>query len=164
MQCAKNVAWYAWMKKTNPMAPSDKYIKQILSLPWKLASILSQLRTYHASLAKHLHYITKVDSPICTECEQSKETVQHFMLHCTVHWEARQALHNSTGGRNIDITKLLMMSKTLPALFRLPQQDDFIALLVTYHHLTKNRRKGRQEAEMIDTMSVFYFTHWTDTT
>jgi hypothetical protein len=39
------------------------------------------------------------------------------MLHCPAHNTARQTLHNSTGGRNIDITKLLTMTKTLRALF-----------------------------------------------
>jgi hypothetical protein len=109
---------YARMKKTDPTTPSNKYLKLIANLPWKLASILSQLRTGHTLLAKHLHHIGKVDSPICPECQQGEETLQHFMLHCTAHREARRILCNGTGGRNIDITKLLTTPNTLPALFK----------------------------------------------
>jgi ribonuclease HI len=109
---------YTKMKKTDPTTPSNKYLKLIANLPRKLASILSQLRTGHTPLAKHLHRIGKVDSPICPECQQGEETLQHFMLHCAAHREARQILCNSTGGRNIDITKLLTTPNTLPALFK----------------------------------------------
>ncbi|KAF8236099.1 hypothetical protein L208DRAFT_1531107 [Tricholoma matsutake] len=63
------------------MAPSNKYIKLISGLPQKLASILSQLRTGHTPLAKHLHCIGKVDSPNCPDCQQGEEMIQHFI--CT---------------------------------------------------------------------------------
>src|ERR1700733_10040780 len=109
---------YERMKNTDPTTPSRKYIDLITDLPRKIASILSQLRTGHAPLAKHLHRIGKIDSPLCPGCKQSDETVQHLLLHCTAHQAARQALRNSTGGREINITKLLTTPKTLPALFR----------------------------------------------
>jgi ribonuclease HI len=106
------------MKKTDPTAPSNKYIHLITNLLRKIASILSQLRTGHTPLAKHLHRIGKLDSPICPACQQKEETVQHFMLHCPAHQAARQILRNSTGGRDINITKLFTTAKTLPVLFR----------------------------------------------
>ena len=108
---------YERMKKTDPAAPSAKYINLITPLPRKLASILSQLRTGHAPLAKHLHRIGKVDSPICPACQQYEETVQHFMLHCQAHHAARQKLRNSMGGRDVNLTKLFTMAETLRALF-----------------------------------------------
>jgi ribonuclease HI len=108
---------YKQMKSIDPTTPSRKYIDLITDLPWKIASILSQLRTGHAPLAKYLHHIGKIDSPLCPGCQQSEETVQHLLLHCTAHQAARQALCNSTGGRDINITKLLTTPKTLPALF-----------------------------------------------
>jgi hypothetical protein len=43
---------YAWMKNTDPLACSGKFIKLITPLPRKLASILMQLKTGHKSLAK----------------------------------------------------------------------------------------------------------------
>lgn len=101
------------IKNTDLTTPSGKYVE----LPRKLVSILTQLRTGHAPLAKHLHYIGKIDSPECPTCQQSNKTVQHFLLHCPVHRDARQALCRATGGRDINLTKLFTTSKTLRALF-----------------------------------------------
>ena len=109
---------YDRLNKTDPKAPSNAYIKLITNLPRRLASILTQLRTGHAPLAKHLHRIKKRDSPICPACLQRPETVQHFLLHCPAHKDARQALRNSTGGRNIDIKKLFTRPNMLQALFK----------------------------------------------
>ena len=108
---------YNKMKKTDPTTPSNKYLKLITPLLRKLTSILSQLKTGHVPLAKHLHHIGKADSPTCPACHQAEETTQHFLLHCPAHNAARQSLHNNTGGRSINITKLLTTPKTLCALF-----------------------------------------------
>lgn len=104
--------------KTDPTTPSHKYIDLVTKLPRKLASILAQLRTGHAPLAKHLFRLGKIDSPTCPACQQSDETVQHLLLHCPAHQGARQTLRNNIGGRNIDITKILTSPKSLQALFR----------------------------------------------
>jgi len=106
------------MMKTDPTTPSNRYINLITKLPRKLASILPQLRMGHAPLAKHLHRIRKINSPICPVCQQSEETIQHLILHCPVHQAARQTLRNSIGGRNINITKILTSPKSLWALFK----------------------------------------------
>ena len=75
---------YNSMKWTDPLA-SDNFIKLTLKLPRKLTTILTQLRTGHAPLAKHLHHIKKADSPMCPTCLQNSESIQHFMLHCPAH-------------------------------------------------------------------------------
>ena len=105
------------MKKMDPTAMSNKYLTLIAALPRKAASILTQLRIGHAPLAKHLHHIGKADSPICPACLQHDKTIKHLMLHCPAHHAARQVLYNKMGGRDINITKLLMTLKTLQALF-----------------------------------------------
>lgn len=109
---------YNRMNKTDPTSPSNAYIKLIANLPRRLASTLTQLRTGHAPLAKHLHRIKKADSPICPACLQSPETVHHLILHCPAHKNARERLRNKTGRRNIDIPKLLTKSDNLRALFK----------------------------------------------
>jgi hypothetical protein len=76
---------YTRMKITDPSAPSNKFLKLTAQLPRTLTSILTQLQTGHAPLAKHLHRIKKTDSPMCPACLQGTETVQHFMLHCPAH-------------------------------------------------------------------------------
>ena len=48
---------YHRMKATDPVAPSSKYLKLIDDMPSKQVSLLTQLRTGHVPLAKHLHHI-----------------------------------------------------------------------------------------------------------
>jgi ribonuclease HI len=109
---------YARLHKTDPVAPSNDYLKLVASLPRRLASTLTQLRTGHAPLAKFLHRINRMDSPTCPGCQQGTETVQHIFLHCPAYQTARQNLRNDTGGGNIDLTKLFTTPKTLRALFK----------------------------------------------
>ena len=45
------------MKATDPVAPSSKYLKLIDDMPSKQVSLLTQPRTGHLPLAKHLHHI-----------------------------------------------------------------------------------------------------------
>jgi hypothetical protein len=108
---------YKRMKNTDPNTPLGKYVQLITPLPRKLASILTQLRTGHTPLAKHLHHLGKNDSPKCPACQQNDKTIQHLILHCPAHREARQTLRNATGGRNINLTKLFTTKKTLCVLF-----------------------------------------------
>jgi zinc-binding in reverse transcriptase len=70
---------YDRMKKSDPAAPSSKYVDLITGLPSKHASILTQLRTGHVPLAKHLFRIGKADSPVCPACQQADETIQHYI-------------------------------------------------------------------------------------
>jgi len=139
------------------MTPSNKYLKLITQLPRKFASIQSQLRTGHAPLAKHLHCIRKLDSPICPTCQQAEETIQHFMLHCPAHNAAKQTLQNNTGGRNINITKLLTMPKHYAHYSHTSQkQEDGTTHLGKYQHWRKTRvgePKERQQT-MINTHTI----------
>jgi hypothetical protein len=105
------------MKKTDLTAMSNKYPMLITPLPRKMASILTQMRTGHVPLAKHLHHIGKANSPTCPACQQHKEMIEHLLLHCLAHQDARQALRSKVEGRNIIIAKLLTMPKTLQLLF-----------------------------------------------
>jgi ribonuclease HI len=119
---------YAKMKATDPTAPANTFLKLTAQLPRKLTSILTQLRTGHAPLAKHLHRIKKADSPMCPSCLQDTETIRHFILHCPAHQVARQSLRNNTGGRDINISKLLTTAKSLRPLFR------YVAETGRFHH------------------------------
>jgi hypothetical protein len=106
---------YSRMRKTDPTAPSKAYLKLIAGTPRHLASILTQLRTGHVPLAKYLHRIKKTDSPTCPACHQGTESMHHFILHCPAHKAARQKLCNETGGRSLNLAKLLTTAETLPA-------------------------------------------------
>ena len=108
---------FSRMKKTDPTAPSNNFLKLTAKLPRKITSILTQLWTGHTPLAKHLHHIKKADSLMCPACLQGIETVQHFMLFFPAHQAARQILQNRTGGRNIKLAELFTSTKSLQALF-----------------------------------------------
>ncbi|KAF7333686.1 hypothetical protein MSAN_02411700 [Mycena sanguinolenta] len=86
--------------------------------PRSLAVLLLQLRTGHIPLAKHLHRIRKLDSPICPSCRQADESVAHFLLWCPHHAPARQLLHAAVGPDSLALHKLLGTGKSLPHLFK----------------------------------------------
>lgn len=108
---------YSRMKATDPAAPSNSFLKLIEMIPRRQASVLTQLRTGHVPLAKHLHRINRCDSPICPACLSSSESVAHLIIHCSAFHNARQTLRRNTGGRSIDIAQILTTKKFLPALF-----------------------------------------------
>jgi hypothetical protein len=84
---------YAHIKDVDDMAPSPKFRKLTASLPRKHASLLFQLRSHHALLAKHLHRLKKSPTTICPCCGEAEETVDHFLRFCAAHNHARRRLH-----------------------------------------------------------------------
>ena len=117
---------YSLLKKTDPTAVLDKYLKLIMNLLRKHASILTQLRTGHAPLAKHLYCIGKIDSPTCPACQQNNKMVEHLLLHCKVHQPARQILQNSITSISKSCSqhqrhyKCSSTSEQLPTAFMIP--------------------------------------------
>ena len=87
---------HAKLNKTNPTSPSNAYIKLISGLPRCLASMLTQLQTRHAPLAKFLHHISRSNSSTCPACLQEPETVWHLILHCPAHQNARHCRNTIT--------------------------------------------------------------------
>ena len=109
---------YARMKHTDPSSPSTSYVKAISTLPRKSTSMIMQLRTGHIPLAKYLHCIRKILSLTCPACQQSDETVCHFILHCPAYERARQSLRYNIGRGTIDINRLLTKLKPMKALVK----------------------------------------------
>ncbi|EPS98120.1 hypothetical protein FOMPIDRAFT_19487, partial [Fomitopsis schrenkii] len=79
---------------------------------------LTQLRTEHAPLSFHLHRIGRADSPTCSACEGSRETVAHYLLDCPAYGNARARLHHKIGSAAHTLRYLLTEPKTLGPLFR----------------------------------------------
>lgn len=88
---------YAAMCRIDASLPSDKYRKLVRTLPRKHASILTQLRTGHAPLNKHLHRLKCAESPMCPNCEKEVETVAHYLILCPAlechRWELQSHLN-----------------------------------------------------------------------
>ncbi|KAJ7032161.1 hypothetical protein C8F04DRAFT_959286, partial [Mycena alexandri] len=66
----------------------------------------------------HLHKINKADSPLCPGCRQADETVEHYLLRCPAHADARRELVRAGGPRTRVLTKLLRIPELFPHLFR----------------------------------------------
>lgn len=98
-------------------AASRAYWKLSRGLPRKLLSILTQLRTGHAPLQKHLNNIRKVNSPTCPCCKRHPETVYHYLMECPAHRAPRDRLRRNVGPRNFSYSSLLTTAETLPHLF-----------------------------------------------
>ena len=77
-----------------------------------------QLRTGHIPLAKYLSHIGKILSLTCPACQQTTESVHHYVLHCPAYQQARQALWYATEGGIIDINCLLTKEKLMKALIK----------------------------------------------
>ena len=108
---------YQHIEHIDSSLPSKTFLKLIAPLPRNQAALLTQLRTGHVPLAKHLHCISKADSPICPCCREHEETVEHYLIHCPAHSTARQTLH-IFGHDTRDRTKLLSKPELMGPLFR----------------------------------------------
>src|SRR5947207_12209728 len=62
----------------------------------KVAATLARLRTGHCGLNQYLHRFKRTESPYC-ECGDGKETVEHFLLECTLYTAARNVLRRNVG-------------------------------------------------------------------
>jgi hypothetical protein len=91
-QVFKRSLRYSKMKCINPLLPSPSYQKDTVHLPRRNTSIHIQLRSGHIGLNHHLHCIKSVKSPIWPTCNNTNETVDHYLFQCTGFTEARSEL------------------------------------------------------------------------
>jgi ribonuclease HI len=67
-RCWKRSPRYKLHRTIDKTAPSGKYLALLKGIDRRQASILTQLRTGHIGLNKHLFRIRKVESPVCPHC------------------------------------------------------------------------------------------------
>ncbi|KAJ7159412.1 hypothetical protein C8R46DRAFT_831567, partial [Mycena filopes] len=60
----------------------------------------------------------KAESPLCPCCRQFEETVEHYILRCPAHADARRELVRAGGPRTRVLTKLLSSPELYPHLFQ----------------------------------------------
>ena len=114
----KKSTHYQKINQFDDSMPSKKYLKLVKPLRRKQSSILYQLRTGHAPLAKHLHRFHKADSPQCPCCHQEEETVHHYLIRCPAHRSARNTMIRDAGMNATKMNKLLSEKSLLPHLFQ----------------------------------------------
>ncbi|KAI0650233.1 hypothetical protein C8Q79DRAFT_872849, partial [Trametes meyenii] len=79
---------------------------------------LTQLRTGHAPLNKHLYTIGRADSMLCPFCHAAPETVMHFLIQCPALRHHRAALARSVPPASFTMNNLLGSARCLDALMR----------------------------------------------
>ena len=103
--------------KIDPTLPSGNFLELVDDLPKRHAAILFQLRTGHVPLNKHLHCISKVDSPKCPHCPNATKTVLHYLLECPKYADARHRLRHALHRKARSLPSLLADPKcTKPVL------------------------------------------------
>ncbi|KAF9521635.1 hypothetical protein CPB83DRAFT_733979, partial [Crepidotus variabilis] len=91
----------------------------------RYASIIYQLRTGHAPLAKHLYRIGKEESPYTVErCKHGEESVNHFLIRCLAYRAQRQQLYQKAGRDSTSMTKLLSEKKLQQYLIQFLEQTE----------------------------------------
>jgi len=76
---------------TTPLAKLHKMLSN-MKLSQVAASRLAQLHLQHFPLNKYLHRFKRTDKSNCPACGKDKETIAHFLLHCTKYAFERWAL------------------------------------------------------------------------
>ena len=71
--------------------------------PWEGRSVLGQLRTGMVRLNDYLHRIQATTSEQCA-CGHARETVEHFLFHCSLWEEQRKELRRDASTQRNDIS------------------------------------------------------------
>ncbi|KAG2033990.1 hypothetical protein BDR03DRAFT_830036, partial [Suillus americanus] len=79
---------------------------------------LFQLRSGHAPLNKHLHRIAKSATATYSQCEESDESVHHFLLSCPAYTRQRNILRAELGTKAHRMKHILNEPECLKALFK----------------------------------------------
>ena len=100
----------------DPSLPSNKFLELASSLSRRQTSLLTQLRTGHIALNRHLHTIQRAPSPVCPQptCRNSIEDIHHLLYICPQYIHARYHLTGQVAKRNISLASLLASSDNLP--------------------------------------------------
>lgn len=105
-------------------APSKKFLRLITGLNRRQSSIITQLRTDHIPLNRHLFRIKRSDTPSCPHCQGiTVETVHHFLFDCPQYRHERHILQRRLR-RNAGSLKYLL------------SQEDATIPLLKYVHAT----------------------------
>jgi RNase H len=107
---------YKKLKNIDPSLPSDKFQKITSNLNRRQASILTQLRTGHIPLNKHLYTIHKANTPHCPQdsCYNATEDIYHYLFTCPSYIHARYHLMRTTGKDNFTLASLLANEEMIP--------------------------------------------------
>ncbi|OJA07514.1 hypothetical protein AZE42_13178 [Rhizopogon vesiculosus] len=95
------------IQQIDPNTINRSFLKLTATFPKRLTSMLMNLRSHHIPLNRHLHRIGKSDTPNCTHCPQSEETIHHFLFECRHFHRERHDLTNALGHKASSLSFLL---------------------------------------------------------
>ncbi|PBK93328.1 hypothetical protein ARMGADRAFT_1012254 [Armillaria gallica] len=97
-----------------------RYRKLATSLPRKITSILTQLRTRHIGLNHHLFNICCIESPACPNCSHPNKSIHHYLIRCPTFQNKHETLQRSMGISRTMLTakQILSKQKNLPHLIQ----------------------------------------------
>ena len=86
---------YERINKIDKSIPSPKFIKATDQTGMNGAGLIFQLRSGHLPLNEYLHRfnIDTGHEARCPKCEETKETVYHFLMECPAYAAARRKAH-----------------------------------------------------------------------
>jgi hypothetical protein len=109
---------YKKASKVDSSFPFQKFRKAADGLSRAQTSILTQLRTGHIALNSYLARIHKVDSPLCSACKRSIESVHHYLFECPAYRNERHVLSQALGRKARSLRYLLGNEKGMKELLR----------------------------------------------
>ena len=95
------------MSKIDSTSPSNKFCTLTRDPTRVQTSLITQLRTGHILLNKHLYCIKKSSSLTCSSCQQSEESVHHFLYECRAYCHARVKMLRKLGHKASSTRHLL---------------------------------------------------------
>jgi ribonuclease HI len=131
--------------KIDASTPSVKFLKMISNakLSREGASRIAQLQLQHLPLNRYLHRFRRTDKANCLACGHEKETIAHFLLHCTKYDFKRWAL--------VQQVKKRQKKMTLETLLGDPEMA---IPLANYVHSTSRFRDNPGEHAVTQTLSA----------
>ena len=110
--------WFSKLSHIDLSMPSNRFHKLMSKLSRAQASILTQLRSRHIPLAKHLFRISKVPSPVCPSCQSDEESVHNFLFDCPTWWHERWFMGRSLGSKAKSVDHVLSSQKGVEVLLK----------------------------------------------
>jgi hypothetical protein len=109
---------YTRLSKIDNRLPQGDYLSDTAKLTRAQSSLITQLRTGHVPLNKHLHRIKRAPSPLCPACTRADESTHHFLFECRTYEHARHVLRRKLGRKSTSVRELLGKPEPMLALLR----------------------------------------------
>ncbi|KAG2051280.1 hypothetical protein BDR06DRAFT_890015, partial [Suillus hirtellus] len=109
---------YARTRTIDPSIPSEKYIKLVDGFQKHISNLYIQLHIRYVPLNHHLYRINRSDTPDCSICHGTKETIRRYIFDCPQYRQEHHLLVNALRRDATSISYILASEKVIPHLSR----------------------------------------------